>query len=780
MRRRVVITGLGVLSCAGANLAAFARNIADGRCCLSPITDPRVAPLKARHAGLLGAEATAALDGEPGLGPTDKHVRMAAVAAREALARARIEPREFGARMGLVFATCSGPMLLIEEHYERIVRGHPELNAAELGAKQYYSGAFLLADRLGIGGLRTTVVTACSASTGAIALGTDLIRCGILDAALVGGSDAFSFSTLAGFDGLKATCEGRCAPFSKPCGLNLGEAAAFLVLETPESAARRGVAAVGEIAGSGLSNDAHHCSSPDPGGRGLAAAMQRALADATLSPGEISYVNTHGTGTEANDKAEVKALRRVFGDLAERIPSSSTKSMVGHCLGAAGAVETIASLACGQAGVLPPTANFAGLREGCALDCVPEPGRRWLGARTFLSNNSAFGGHNASLVVVPPGHPRKTVADSSPAERIVLTGCGVVSAFGVGAACLSGGPTAAPRPWPVVEPAGYGPVRAGLVDGPAVERFDRRLDLRHMDRSSRWATVATRLAIRDAAVPERAATLAGLGLQLHLAGGPSWAESEYLTSFLQNDHVVREVAPFPYIVPSSVAGNVCRALRLTGPNLTLSAGPGAGLFGLGPAVSALHAGHVGALLWGAVDELSDRILADRLSAGVITPDDPVPPGEGAGVLVLETEAHARQRGAGVRAKLAGLAYAADAGEARASAVVDHVIADALGQAGIGAGDVAAVCAGLGQAGWAELAARLAPAWAGRRMDVSPLTGRLEGAQPLLDLAAALLAPFAADAPRHVLCLGSNGLGLHAAAVWERPSASPARGFRVDN
>ena len=208
MKRRVVITGMGVLSCAGANLVEFSRNIAAGRDCLSPINDPRVAHLKARHAGLLDAEATALVERELGLSGADKHVRMAAVAAREALAQARLRPGDFGRRLGLIFATCSGPMLLIEEHYQRILRGDPDLEAKALFAKQYHSGAPMLARLLGITGMQTTVVTACSASAGAIALATDLIRCGMLDAALAGGADAFSLSTLAGFDGLKATCEG--------------------------------------------------------------------------------------------------------------------------------------------------------------------------------------------------------------------------------------------------------------------------------------------------------------------------------------------------------------------------------------------------------------------------------------------------------------------------------------------------------------------------------------------------------------------------------------------
>ena len=362
----MVISGLGMLSCAGANLVESRAQFIAGACCLSPITDPRAARLRARFAGQVAG--FAAVPGRsPELQPHDRHVHLALAAAREALTAARAQPAELGRRLGLIFSTCSGPMLLIEAHYERIIRGQPALTETELVAKRYYSAAPALARALCIKGLCTTVVTACSAGTAAIALAADLIRCGLLDAALAGGADSFSVSTLAGFDGLKATSEGRCAPFSKPFGLNLGEAAAFALLETADSAQRRGAPVRAEVLGSGMSNDAYHCSAPEPAGRGLAEAMKRALQDAGLSPDQITYINAHGTGTEANDKAECKALRKVFGDRAAKVPVSSTKSMVGHCLGAAGAAgvdPAIAAVRAEYARVQSVLEELLGARTG--------------------------------------------------------------------------------------------------------------------------------------------------------------------------------------------------------------------------------------------------------------------------------------------------------------------------------------------------------------------------------------------------------------------------------
>lgn len=750
MRREVVITGLGILSAAGPNLTAARNRFVSGTCCLTPIVNPRAASLRARFAGQI-------FDFQPGdeLKSHDRHVHLALAAAREALAMAGIEPEQFGRRMGLIFATCSGPMLLIEAHYERIIRGDLALTAEELFAKRYYSGAQVLSQTLGIGGLCTTIVTACSASTAAIALAADFIRCGMLDCALAGGADSFSISTLAGFDGLKATSDGKCAPFSKPPGLNLGEAGAFVFLESADTARQRGVPLRATVLGSGMSNDAHHCSAPEPGGRGLTEAMRRAFADAGISPEQVSYLNAHGTGTDANDKAECRAIRKAFGERAGSVPVSSTKSLVGHCLGAAGAVEVIASITCAEAEVLPPTANFAGPREGCAVDCVPDPGRPWADPKVFLANNSAFGGHNTSVALTAgiAGSKAGIIESQTGDERIFVTACGIVSAAGIGVEALEHARrhgTSGLRP---VSVPGLPPLPAGLVDRPAVEAFDRRLNLRSMDRSSKWATLAARLAIRGARFPEKPAALTELGIFLNLSAGPSWAESEFLTSFLANDHQLSQLGAFPYIVPSSVAGNVCRALMLRGHNLTLNPGPAAGLFGLEPALAALRCGHAAALLYGAVDELSDRILTDSFFAGQISAEHP--PGEGAAVFMLETATHADARGAKPLAEICGTASTTTRDASPDS--VNEVIIAALRQSGVSRDEIHAVCF-YGALEWLP-----DPAWRERLVQTSPITGLLEGTQPLPDLAAALHMA-GREAGDFILAVATTPRGLATAAL----------------
>jgi 3-oxoacyl-[acyl-carrier-protein] synthase II len=541
------------------------------------------------------------------------------------------------------------------------------------------------------------------------------------------------------------------------------------------------------------------------------------LRDARLEPEQISYINAHGTGTEANDKAECKAVRRVFGDLASRVPMSSTKSIVGHCLGAAGAIEVVASIVCAEAGVLPPTASFAGAREGCPVDCVPQSGRPWNMPRIFLSNNSAFGGHNASLVLAVENdsletvrEPRSSRREWAPSElrsprsksrigqsllvsavtgeqrqarppavegcgrqaapdlrstRIFVTGCGVVSALGAGEERLAEALRQGHSGLREVCLDGLPPFLAGLADERTIERVDRRLDLRHMDRSSRWATVAARLALRDAGLEEKTATLTELGLFLNLSAGPSWAEAEFLTSFLSNRHQVKELMAFPYIVPSSVAGNVCRALRLSGTNATLSLGPGAGLLGLGPAVSALRAGHAEALLCGAVDELSERILTDHFLAGLPSDEAAWPQGEGAAVLMLETQAHAQARGATALVEISGLAFGTCVGASDGGAPSEDVLLDALKQAELTPSDVAVWCPdGPGHV-IQQIEKRLCPAWRARTVTTRRQTGWLEGSQPLLNLAAALHLPLG-QGP--IVLFSISDQGVTAAAVLQRP------------
>jgi 3-oxoacyl-[acyl-carrier-protein] synthase II len=757
MNPRVMVTGMGVVSSAGNKIDDFARRIASGTPAFFPIHDPRIAHCKAAFAGLIEHAPVI-----PQLSRYDRYVHLAVAAAGSALSMAGVDPREHGDRFGLIFATCSGPMVTVENHFKRLVSGEGDSDPEDLFAQRYYSAAKVVAHIFGIRGFSTTVVTACSASLGALGIAVDMIRCGMLDYALVGGADAFAASTLLGFDGLKATHERLCAPFSKPAGLNLGEGAGFMILESESAAALRSACCHAEILGYGLSNDAYHCSAPDPTGRGQARAIIRALDDAGLSAASLSYVNAHGTGTDANDKAETRAIRRALGDRAESIPVSSTKSMVGHCLGAAGMIESIAAISCARAGVLPPTAGFTEPREGCTLDYVPDPGRSWTGSKVFLKNNFAFGGNNAS-VVIDAGMTAARPAAKLPEEQIVLTALGTCSPSGVGAESMA--VAAVPATAPYGRAPGITCATIPPVDGRAI---DRRLDFRGMDRPSVFATVAAWESLKNAGISERSAdTRAEIGFILHVSGAPSHIESTYLTALFRSEFHLDQLTEFPYLVPNAVHGNACRALSLTGHNTTICNGPGGGLVSIAAGIAALQNRRAAAVLAGSVDELTERTIVDEFSAGLLKAGD-VPRGEGASVAVLETATHARSRGAHAYALIRSVTcsmeieriHSADSG----IDALSDCIARAISMAGITPDEIRAVCCNSRNKRLAD-ALKLTGVAGAEIVDISSRIGYAPGTHELFCMAHALQSPEIRPGP--ILAVAASAHGMDCALIIEK-------------
>jgi 3-oxoacyl-[acyl-carrier-protein] synthase II len=763
---------MGAVCSAGASCETFGESVVRGTPSFSPIDRPHLAHFRATHAGIIRDFDGRKFVADPLVRSLDRFVHLSAAAAGEAIGSAGIAPRELSYRMGLVCATCSGPMQTIERRYARILSGDESLTKEELFATRYYCGAKALAFLFGISGLSTTVVTACSASTAALGFAADLIRFGILDVALAGGSDTFSETTLAGFDGLKATCEGTCAPFSRPVGLNLGEGAAFCVLESQPHAESRRATVHAEIMGFGLSNDAYHCTAPDPSGTGQSLAMERALRDAGVSPSSIFYINAHGTGTEANDKAETKAIRKVFGGHTSSLPVSSIKSIIGHCLGAAGALETVGSILSLGKGFVPPTAHFSERRDGCVLDYVPDAGRRAERSGPMLKNNFAFGGNNASIVVRVSPDPSYRPPETGSNGCVVITGIGVVSPAGIGADRLC---EAASGSKDVMREVTLGPalrVRAGMVPAFDMASIDRRLDIRNMDASSIFALAATRLALAQAR-GERAHTGCGdIGLFLSLSAGPSWAETEHISSLLRGNFRINRVAAFPYIVPNSVAGNVCKALRLAGHNTTLSFGPGAGLMGLGVAHCAIKNGHAKSLVSVSADELSKRILLDLHSAGLLSAGA-TPFAEGACAMMLETESNAALRGATVLGTVCSAAYSTDIGDcilADAEArPLEDTIRSALDQAGIGVRDIGMVCRNAASAREAAAMDAVLEKRDEFALDLSSRIGFAEATGPLFTLSFALLNSSleTGEGNKYILVVFSSPHGINCATIIQK-------------
>lgn len=368
-----VVTGLGAVSGAGPGCAALWACAAEGRDVLAPIRR-FVAP---ELAGVVPGWDEVTLVGDGGAPAQALCVGFAVAAAREAIADAGLDMAV--TRVGLVFGT---------NLYDR-----PTAMSGLAAA---------VADAIGATGPRLAVSTACASSASAIALALHLLRDADIDVVLAGGADVLTPLVVAAFRSLRVLAPERCAPFSTPSGLSLGEGAAFIVLERPAHAAARGRAPSSALLAAGLAGDGFHPTSPDPRGEGIAACVRRALGRGGVEPGEIAYVNTHGTGTDNNDIAEWRGLTRVFGARASTLPISASKSILGHAQGAAGALEAVLSLLGHRQRLAPPTLRHVGSRPGVSADAIAEGRPRALAGDAILSVNAGFGGACAALLFAAP------------------------------------------------------------------------------------------------------------------------------------------------------------------------------------------------------------------------------------------------------------------------------------------------------------------------------------------------------------------------------------------
>jgi nodulation protein E len=395
---RVVVTGCGVISPVGKDTASYWGALTEGR---SGIGQPTmVAP------ELLLREVVAEVKDyvptdyfeERQLSPLDRVSQFAIIAAREALARSGLEIGEaLSERTAAIVGTGIGGAVTLDESYKRLY-GDQATRVFPLTVPKLMPNApaSQVSMFLGLRGPAFGVVSACSSATHAIGLAYQMVRSGIADAAVTGGTEAcITLGTLKSWEGLRVMATDTCRPFSKGRkGLVIGEGAAMVVLETLDSARARGAEIIAEIIGFGMSADARDLTNPDVGG--MARAIKACLADAGLATEDVDYINAHGTGTAANDATETEALKATFGERAKAIPVSSTKSMVGHALGAAGALEFVATLLAIRDNVAPPTMNYLEPDPACDLDYVPGAARA-MKIDVAMSNSFAFGGLNAVL-----------------------------------------------------------------------------------------------------------------------------------------------------------------------------------------------------------------------------------------------------------------------------------------------------------------------------------------------------------------------------------------------
>jgi nodulation protein E len=400
MTRRVAVTGIGVISALGRSRPEFWDALRGGRAGIRPITPVAGGSVRFPNAAEVpDYRATDYFEAKEA-DYLDRFAQFALIAAREAVGDSGMElDPELRENTAIVTGSCVGGQNTQDEGFHGLY-ALKNMRFAPLSIPKVMAnaGASSISLEYGITGPVYTVSTACSSANHAIGQAFWMVRNGVVEAAITGGSEApFSLGLLKAWEAMRVVSQDTCRPFSRDRrGLILGEGAAMLVLEPLDRALARGAHVWGEMVGFGMSSDAHHITQPSAAG--AAKAIRAALRDAAIAPDAVGYINAHGTGTLSNDVTEAEAIRDVFGDAADKIAVSSTKSMHGHALGAAGAIEAAATLFALHEGILPPTANFTEPDPACALDVVPNTARAAI-VQYALSNSFAFGGLNAVLAL---------------------------------------------------------------------------------------------------------------------------------------------------------------------------------------------------------------------------------------------------------------------------------------------------------------------------------------------------------------------------------------------
>jgi 3-oxoacyl-[acyl-carrier-protein] synthase II len=399
--KRVVISGVGLVSSLGVGRETNWEHMVGGLCGLRRVTLFDTSGFRSRIAGEVDL-----FDLQGRFTPWQRRRwsrsdQLAVVATSEALEESGLldsgVDRE---RVGVLLGAGTGDLLRNEGYFFTLITEGPD-HARPTRIYHHFPNTTVdvVASHFDLLGMRTCVAAACSSSTIAIGHAAELIMEGELDAAVCGGSDALSRLTFSGFNALRLMDAEPCRPFdASRAGMNIGEGAAVLVLEDMDRARRRGAPVYAELAGYGLSCEAYHATAPEPEGRAIAAMLRASLESARVNADEVDHVNCHGTATPQNDRAEAKGLHVVFGDRARSLPVNSIKSMIGHCLGTAGAIEAAALALTIQRGIIPPTINHGSTDPECAVDVVANEARE-VAVRCGISTSLAFGGNDSALVM---------------------------------------------------------------------------------------------------------------------------------------------------------------------------------------------------------------------------------------------------------------------------------------------------------------------------------------------------------------------------------------------
>lgn len=632
---KVVITGMGAICSLGGNRQRIFESVSQGLCGIRKVQAFDLSKLGTQ---LGGEVADGVFDFPKEI--TDRTSQLAYVAMQEAMKDSGLDlEKEDPYRCALSLGTCNGNILTLEKVYENNFINTEQLSSV-------YQKNFLAIDylnkALNIRGAKVIFVTACSASNNAIGYAYDLIRTNQADVVFVGGADSLARTTFSGFHSLQSLSPEPSVPFSQKIGLSLGEGAAFMVMESEDHAYQRKAVIHGQVMGYGFCGDAYHATSPDITGDGAMRAMQAAVESAGIKKQDIAFVCAHGTGTMANDKTESLAIKKYFGSYSQKMYISSTKSMHGHALGAAGILQAVISIDCMNHKLIPALVNFTDFREDCDLNYVINKPLE-CEYHCFLSNSFAFGGNNVSVVF---GKTDRAVQESlvplTAQQKIVITGMG---------AC-----TALSQKIPLADLLRTNDCLAQervmcfddfMLSNPKFKKF------RKAPRISQFAIQAIEDALKDANYEIKDG--AKIAIAWGVAKGPLRTFEKYYQGVMQDGLEFASALSFPHIVQNSTAGQASIAFGIKGCNTTV-AGQFSPFAALHYAAHLIEQGKNEIFVVGGADEISqfdfnmmreDCYRKDHLS-------------EGSAALIIESQEHALRRKANVYAEIEGFSITSSA------------------------------------------------------------------------------------------------------------------------
>lgn len=665
--KRVVVTGYGIINALGKNKEEVEQRLFHGD---SGITAKVFSSVDGDYKGSVG-EIQNLTEVDPFFEennvPYDRCAQIAIMAAKECLTHAGFDANaEDPYRRGVAIGTSLGGMLSGQTFHRQWLKDGNIDDADEKYLYLYplHAVVDVIAKKYQFKGVKNVISTACAASGNIVGYGADMIKSGKHDAMLIGGVDPLCVFSFAGFNSLKALDPNPCQPYSGSHGINLGEGGAFVMLEDYEHAVARNATIYAEVLGYGLSADAYHPTAPDLGGGGASRAMNTAINLAGIQKEAVSYVNGHGTGTTANDKAERSAFKTVFGDKISEVPLSSIKGAIGHCLGAAGAEECVVSIMTLNNGLLPPTVNFQSDAES-PINLVPNTAQKH-DCDIILSNSFAFGGNNCCLALGKVTTKREV----KPLEKkkVVITGMGCCGVGGENLEELWN--TFASRSVNIenVTIDGAKCNQAGTMHAVEWKKYIPGRVIRRIDDVTKLAMTAGKQALDHSKLTVTRNNTERIGVIYATGTGPLATIVNIDKSIVTKGIGSISLSDFPNSVINAAPGNFCIANMLKGPTSTLSSGTASFLVAFDYATELLNSDMADAIIMIGADECNDPLILGNDKVHLLSRTKFAPLSEqadgmvlspGAVALMLETEQHAAARNANIYASVKGYATTSD-------------------------------------------------------------------------------------------------------------------------